>query len=193
MTTPQQFTKQAGFLRESSGSTNIEKTLLKALKVLKLFNIPHFVCGGFAVQEHGYPRFTVDVNIIVPDVQFACEKLSLNGFKATPGSKMTVTDRDTKVEIDVLPGGGKVGSGPVSVPMPTRVSEKPQILSLHELISLKLSSYMGSPINRAQDYADAIKLIQANRTAREFNVDVSVRELYLAVWDGIQKSVNDSM
>lgn len=52
MTTPQQFTKQAAFLRESSGSTNIEKTLLKALKVLKLFNIPHFVCGGFAVQEH---------------------------------------------------------------------------------------------------------------------------------------------
>lgn len=106
---------------------------------------------------------------------------------------MTVTDRDTKVEIDVLPGGGKVGPGPVSFPMPTRVSEKPQILDLQELISLKLSSYMGSPINRAQDYADAIKLIQANRTEREFNVDVSVRELYLAVWDGIQKSVNDSM
>ena len=76
-----QFHEEAEFLRESSGSTNIEKTLLKALKVLKLFNIPHYVCGGFAVQEHGYPRFTVDVDIIVPDVEFAVEKLSLNGFK----------------------------------------------------------------------------------------------------------------
>src|SRR5712691_6084403 len=101
-----QFREQAAFLRESSGSTNIEKALLKALKVLKLFNIPHYVCGGFAVQEHGYPRYTVDVDIIVPDVQYAREKLSMNGFKANPGFNMTVTDRETKVEIDLLPGGG---------------------------------------------------------------------------------------
>src|SRR5580704_15383120 len=105
MKTFAQFREQAAFLRESSGSTNIEKTLLKALKVLKLFNIPHYVCGGFAVHEHGYPRFTVDVDIIVPDVEFAHEKLSMNGFKANHGSKMTVTDRDTKVEVNLLPGG----------------------------------------------------------------------------------------
>src|SRR6266536_5082481 len=98
MKTFEQFTKQAEFLRESSGSTNIEKTLLKALKVLKLFHIPHYVCGGFAVQEHGYPRFTIDVDIIVPDVQYAHEKLSMNGFRENPGSKMTVTDRETRVE-----------------------------------------------------------------------------------------------
>ena len=72
-----QFHEQAEFLREASGSTNIEQTLLKALKVFRLFNIPHFVCGGFAVQEWGYPRFTVDVDLIVPDVEFAIEKLSI--------------------------------------------------------------------------------------------------------------------
>jgi hypothetical protein len=179
------FSKQAEFLRESSGSTNIEKALLKALKVLKLFNIPHTVCGGFAVQEHGYPRFTVDVDIIVPDVQFARQKLAMNGFKANPGSQMTVTDRETKVEIDVRPGGGKVGPGPVSFPMPTKVSEEPQILTLDNLISLKLSSYMGSPIDRAQDYADAIKLIQVNQPPRDFGIDVAVRELYQTLWDQI--------
>ena len=172
-------------MRESSGSTNIEKTLLKALKVLKLFNIPHYVCDGFAVQEHGYPRFTIDVNIIVPNVEFAREKLAMNGFKANPGSKMTVTDRETKVEIDVLPGGGKVGPGPVGFPMPTKVSDKPQILALHDLLSVKLSSYIGSPIDRAQDYADAIKLIQVNRPSREFGVDATVRELYHTLWDRI--------
>jgi hypothetical protein len=61
-------------LRESSGSTDIQRTLLKALKVLKLFNIPHYVCGGYAVQER-YARFTVGVGIIVPDVGWAFEKL----------------------------------------------------------------------------------------------------------------------
>jgi hypothetical protein len=182
-----QFREQAEFLRESSGSTNIEKTLLKALKVLKLFNIPHYVCDGFAVQEHGYPRFTEDVDIIVPDVRAAREKLSMNGFKSNPGSRVTLTDRETKVEIDVLPGGGKVGPGPVHFPMPTTVSDKPQILPLHELISLKLSSYMGSPIDRAQDYADAIKLIQVNHPPREFGVDPNVRDLYRTVWDQIHQ------
>src|SRR5205085_7533459 len=103
-----QFREQALFLRESSGSTNIEKTLLKALKVLKLFNIPHYVCGGFAVQERGYPRFTVDVDIIVPDVAFATEKLSMNGFRHNPGSKI-------KVEVHLLPGGQKVDPGPLTL------------------------------------------------------------------------------
>lgn len=92
MNTVAQFHERAEFLRESSGS-NIEKTLLKAVKVLALFRIPHYICGGFAVQEHGYPRFTVDVDIIVPDVDFAREKLGLNGFKENPGSKMPVTGR----------------------------------------------------------------------------------------------------
>ena len=35
---------------------SIETTLLKALKVLKLCDIPHNLSGGFAVQEYGYPR-----------------------------------------------------------------------------------------------------------------------------------------
>src|SRR5580698_7795539 len=70
-----QFHEQAEFLRESSGSTNIEKTLLKAVKVLAFFHIPYYVCRGFAVQEHGYPRFTVDVDIIVLDVQLAQDNL----------------------------------------------------------------------------------------------------------------------
>src|SRR5215831_4919522 len=106
MKTFAQFRQEAVFLRESSGSTNIEKTLLKALRVLKLFGIPHYVCGGFAVQERGYPRFTVDVDIIVPDVAFAIEKLSLNGFSENHGPSMTVMDRETRVEVGLLPGGG---------------------------------------------------------------------------------------
>jgi hypothetical protein len=178
-----QFREQAEFLRESSGSTNIEKTLLKALKVFKLFNIPHYVCGGFAVQERGYPRFTVDVDIIVPDVELAKEKLAMNGFKANPGSRMTVTDRDTKVEVDLLPGGNKVDPGPLNLPMPTQVSDQPQVLTLESLISSKLSTYIGRGIQRAQDYADVVKLIGANDLPRDYDVDTKVQELYQKLWD----------
>lgn len=170
-------------MRESSGSTNIEKTLRKALKVLKLFNIPHYVCGGFAVQEHGYPRFTVDADIIVPDVDFAREKLAMNGFKENAGSKMTVTDRETKVEVDLLPGGEKVDPGPLTLPMPTHISDEPQILTLDRLISAKLSTYIGRGIDRAQDYADVVKLIQANHLPRDYAVDPRVGASYQSIWD----------
>jgi len=183
MKTSLQFHEQAEFLRESSGSSNIEKTLNKAVNVLALFHIPHYVCDGFAVQEHGYPRFTVDVDIIVPDVQLAREKLCMNGFKENPGSQMTVTDRETKVEVDLLPAGSKVDPGPLTLPMPTRVSSEPQILTLQNLISSKLSTYMGRGIQRAQDYADVVKLIEANRLPKDYDVDVRVRDLYHKLWD----------
>lgn len=179
------FRQQAEFLRESSGSTNIEKTLLKALKVLRLFKIPHYVCGGFAVQERGYPRFTVDVGVIVPDVAFAVEKLSMNGFKQNRGSKMTVTDRETKIEVGLLPGGKKVDSGPLALPMPVLVSDQPQILPLEQLISAKLSTYMGRGIERSQDQADVVKHIQANDLPSDYGIDPKVSEEYRRIWDGL--------
>jgi hypothetical protein len=129
----------------------------------------------------------VDVDIIVPDVEFAIEKLSLNGFKQNPGSKMTVTDRETKVEVDLLPGGKKVDPGPLTLPMPTEVSETPQILSLEKLISAKLSTYMGRGIDRSQDYADVVKLVQANHLPRDFGVDPKVVEEYQKIWDALHR------
>ena len=179
------FREQAEFLRESSGS-NIEKTLLKAVKVLALFQIPHYVCGGFAVQEHGYPRSTVDVDIIVPDVVLAREKLCMNGFKENAGSKMTVTDRETMVEVDLLPAGSKLDPGPLTFPVPTEVSDSPQILTLESLISSKLSTYVGRGIHRAKDFSDVVELIQANGLPREFPVASEVVDIYQQTWDALQ-------
>jgi hypothetical protein len=188
MSTALHFHQQAVFLRESSGSTDLEKTLAKALKVFQLFEIPHFVCGGFAVQEHGYPRFTIDVDIIVPDVALAREKLSMNGFQENRGSLMTVTDRETRVEVDLWTGGGKVDSGPLALPMPTEVSPQPQFLSLEALLSAKLSTYMDRGIQRAQDYADVVKLMTVNRMPREFRVEGAVRALYEKLWDELHRA-----
>jgi len=64
----------------------------------------------------------------------------MNGFKANPGSRMTLTDRETKVEVDLMPGGNPF--------MPTHVSDEPQILTLEKLLSSKLSTYIGRGIDR---------------------------------------------
>jgi hypothetical protein len=135
------------------------------------------------VAIHGF----VVVDIIVPDVGFAIEKLSLNGFKQNTGSKMTVTDRKTEVEVDLLPGGKRVDPGPLTLPMPTQVSDEPQILSLEQLISAKLSTYMGCGIARSQDYADVVKLVQVNDVPRDFSVEPEIQHEYHKIWDELHR------
>ena len=158
----------------------------KAVRVLAEAGIPSLVVGGYAVQERGYARFTSDVDIVVPVVAAAREVLSLNGFRQNPGSSMTVTNRVSKVEVDLLPGGGSVGPGPLKLPMPIIITTEPTIADLRTLIEIKLSSYLGSPLSRLRDLADVIELIKRNQLEREFELDQAVRSVYLATWDGLE-------
>ena len=179
------FREKAVFLRKVSGSTDIEKTMRKAVRALATRGVPSLVVGGYAVQEHGYPRFTEDVDLVVPDVATARGWLSISGFKENVGSSMTVTDWVTEVGVHLLPGGGSVGPGPLKLPMPQSVSSTPNIADLKTLIEIKLSSYIGSPISRAKDMADVVELIKVNEPARELSVNPAVRDEYLRLWDGL--------
>ena len=80
--------------------------------------------------------------------------------------------------------------GPLALPRPVFVSEDPQILTLEKLISSKLSTYIGRGIQRAQDYADVVKLTQLNQLPREFSVDAQVQERYRQTWDEIHNSLS---
>lgn len=173
--------KKAAFLRKASGS-EIERTMRKAVTTLGQGGIPALVVGGFAVQEHGYPRFTTDVDLVVPDVALAREYLSIRGFKPNPGSSMTLTDRETKVEVDLLPAGGSVGPGPLSLPKVDGLSAGTvNIVDLKTLIETKLSSSIGSK-GRMKDGADVQELIKANNLKQDYQVDSAVQEAYTSIW-----------
>jgi hypothetical protein len=58
----------AYILRETTGTNHVAETLRRAVECLAHWDIPHWVVGGLAVQEHGYYRVTIDVDIVVPDV-----------------------------------------------------------------------------------------------------------------------------
>jgi hypothetical protein len=81
--------------------------------------------------------------------------------------------------------GKKIDPGPLTFPMPIHVSEKPQILALEELISARLSTYIGMGVYRAQDYADVVDLVKANHTSRDLGVAPKIRDQYQAIWDGL--------
>jgi hypothetical protein len=177
-------------LREQTGTTGVEQTARAAIATLADHNIPHLLVGGLAVQEHGYRRVTLDVDLVVPDILEALEFLTANltgPFVRVPKCEDRVRDQRNGVFVDLLPAGKVLRAGcRVPFPNPTTVSEQPQIISLEQLISLKLDSWVNNPTQRLKDKADVVELIKARQLPRGLTISPAVRELYLETWDALQ-------
>ncbi len=180
----------AYLLRENTGTTGLEQTARAAAEALAHFGIAHLVVGGLAVQEHGYPRLTLDVDLVVSDVLEAVEFLTANlsgPFARVPGCEDRVVDRRNQVKIDLLPAGRVLRHGcKVPFPQPAEVSDKPQIVKLEDLISLKLDSWSVTPTIRHKDKSDVIELIKHRHLPRDLAVASAVKTLYLDTWDALQ-------
>ena len=182
--------QDAYLLRENTGTSGVLQTARAAVSKLADFDIPHLVVGGIAVQEHGYPRVTIDVDLVVPDVLEAVEFLTadLSGpFFRVPDCDDRVEDRRTGVKIDLLLAGQVLKTGcKIAFPEPTKASDTLQIVTLEQLVSLKLDSWAGSPLRRHKDRTDVIELIERRRLPRDLAVEEAVRALYTETWDGLK-------
>jgi hypothetical protein len=212
--------EQARLIRECT-PLDIVRGLDNALAVLHAAHIPHFVYGGFAVQEHGYARVSFDIDLIVPDVTAAKSALLAHGFtvdappppKGVPlrpcPMKATVYDKATGCPIDLFPGGQKLSpDSPLPLPMPSRVSKHPQILTLEALLEAKLSCYVAyaAEMNVAhlrhygrpwvprvpRTYppspdADLVEILKARLPPRSLadDLDPAVRALFFQIYDGL--------
>jgi len=177
-------------LRENTGTTGVERTARAAAETLAEHDIPHLIVGGVAVQEHGYPRVTLDVDMVVPDVLEAVEFLTadLTGpFVRVKGHQDRVKDTRTEVFVDLLPAGKVVKHGcKVPFPEPDKVAGRPQIVGLEQLISLKLDSWQNSPNRRLRDKTDVIELITRRQLPRGLDVASAVRGIYRDTWDALK-------
>ncbi len=184
-------TPGAHVLRENTGTSGLERTLRSAVEILAHHEVPHLVVGDLAVQEHGYFRVTLDCDIVVPDVIEAVEWLTagLPGpFVRVPGCEDSAKDNRNGVLINLLPAGRVLKSGcEVPFPVPRAVRDQPQFASLEELISLKLDSWLNSPVQRLKDKADVVELIQARRLPRELAVHEAVRVCYQETWGALAR------
>jgi hypothetical protein len=182
--------RDAYVLRENTGTSGVVQTAQAAVTALADHDIPHLIVGGIAVQEHGYPRVTIDVDIVVPDVLEAVEFLTadLSGpFARVAGCEDRVEDRRNGVFVDLLPAGRVLKRGcKVPFPHPAKTTEKLQIVKLEELISLKLDSWANSPSKRLRDKADVTELILRGKLPRALAVAAVVLPLYLETWDALQ-------
>jgi hypothetical protein len=181
---------EAYLLRENTGTTGLVQTARTAVFTLAGFDIPHLIVGGLAVQEHGYPRLTTDVDIVVPDVLDAMELLTANlsgPLVRVTGFENRVKDSRNGVVIDLLPAGRVLKRGcRVPFPQPFAVTEHLQIIGLEGLVSLKLDSWSNTPLKRLQDKTDVIQLITRRQLPRDLAVAAVVRTLYTEIWDALQ-------
>jgi hypothetical protein len=181
---------EAYYLREATGTSAVAETARTVAAVLAQFDIAHLIAGGLAVQEHGYPRVTTDVDVIVPDVLEALEfgTTDVSGHLArVPTFQDRLKDKRNGVIIDLLPAGRvlKVGCH-VPFPAPKFASEHLQFVTLEQLISLKLDSWVNSPVRRLRDKTDVVELIIRRKLSRNLAVHQAVRGLYVETWDAIQ-------
>ncbi len=125
--------------------------------------------GGWAVWRHGYVgRVTQDIDIALPAdrIDEFLRAAAVAGFDVLPvqpGRWPKVLHRDTGIEVDILPEGGRPGTAtkpaPTTIPHPSRMGAAGSVLryiSLPYLIELKLAA------GRARDESDIVELIRAN-------------------------------
>lgn len=176
---------EAAELWDATGMT-VPETAQRATAILNQAGIPTLVGGGLAVQIHGYSRLTVDAKIIVPDILAAQRLLLEHGYSASLRALSGVIDPHSKVRVALLPGGGCLTSRcPVAFPMPTEAAHV--FLSLPDLISVKLGSFVASPARRTKDKADVVELIIRNNLSRDIEgIHPAVQDLYFETWDAIE-------
>jgi len=184
-----------GAARFFMGDSDVQRALERLVGTLEAQQIPYAIVGAMALNEFGYRRVTVDVDVLLTPAGLAALKAASLGrgyVEKFPGSR-GLRDTENRVDIDVLLTGGYPGDGkpkPVSFPDPAKVAvrgARVALLPLPTLIELKLASGMSAP-HRLKDLADVIELIRAASLPSNLAdaLDPSVRDKYLELWTAAQ-------
>jgi hypothetical protein len=187
--------KEAGLYFDADNA--VHKALRKITEKLERLGVPYALAGAMAMYFHGYPRFTVDVDLVVGAQDLARIHEALDGLGYLPVVRGGKALRDTElgVKIDFLRSGEYPGDGkpkPVAFPHPQECSvvlDGFACLALPKLIELKLASGISSR-DRLKDLADVQEMIKHLDLPRDLSgrLDPFVRGKYLELWDGVDRN-----
>lgn len=190
-------------LREMSAHfdhTNaVYRTLQRLIQRLDKARIPYALIGAIALNQHGYLRATVDIDIVMTreGLQKFREEFVGRGYRpAFEGARKTFRDTDTQVRIEVVTTGDYPGDGkpkPVSFPDPMDaiVVNHIRVVSLEKLIELKLASGL-STADRLKDLADVQEMIRTLSLPFDLaaRLDGSVRAEYEHLWRTVNTAID---
>lgn len=177
------------------GRSDAQQALARLAAVLEDTGIPYAIVGAMALNEWGYRRVTVDVDVLLtPDgLRRLKERVLGRGYvEKFPGSR-GLRDTVADVDVDVVLAGEFPGDGkpkPVAFPDPAEVAvrgEHVALLPLAKLVELKLASGTSAP-HRLKDLADILELVRAAALPRELGheLDPSVQAKYDELWQAAQ-------
>lgn len=174
---------------------DVHRALAKIARLLDEANIAYALVGALALNEYGYQRVTVDVDLLMTREGLTAFKeryLGRGYVDKFPGSK-GMRDTENAVTIDIVIAGDYPGDGkpkPVKFPDPEGVAVRGDgiaLLPLPRLVELKLASGMSAP-HRLKDLADVLELVRAAQLSQDLarELDSSVRDKYLELWQAAQ-------
>lgn len=183
-------------LRFFRGEGMMNQTLKQLAADLDARQISYAVIGAVALNQHGYQRFTSDIDILLTLAgleRFRAELVGRGYCLADAGATRKFRATAENVPIEVITSGEFPSDGrekAVSFPDPASVAieiDGVKTVSLEKLVELKLASGMTS-LNRLRDLADVQDLIRILNLNAEFadKIDASVRDKYRELWEGVQ-------
>jgi hypothetical protein len=173
---------------------SVFRSLDRITRRLDDLGVPYAVVGGMALFQHGFRRFTEDVDLLVTRDGLKVIHENLVGLGYVPpfsGSK-NLRDADTGVRIEFLVTGDFPGDGqpkPVAFPDPSEASELiggVRCLKLNTLIELKLTSGMAPW--RLKDLGDVQQMIRTLDLPLDLAEQLNpfVQESYRQMWRQVQ-------
>ncbi len=159
------------------------------------------VGGGWAVWRHGYiGRVTQDVDIALPAARIDdfLQAAGVSGFEqlSQPAGRWPkLRHRETGIEVDILPEGGRPGTAsnpaPTTIPHPESMGAVRGMLkymTLQVLIELKLAA------GRLRDEADVLELARENqhRIDEIRNHLASIHPRYAGRFESILEQLDDA-
>ncbi len=173
------------------GQGAVQRAMGRIAQRLDELGVAYAIVGGMALFQHGFRRFTEDVDILVTPESLLLihEQLAGRGYLAPFAGSRNLRDTEWGVRIEFLITGGFPGDGkpkPVAFPDPAKVAvelDGRKYLSLVSLIELKLASGMTNT-HRLKDLADVQELTKSLHLPIEFadQLDPYVRERFRELW-----------
>jgi hypothetical protein len=182
-------------LRFFAGEGMVNNTLRRIAKDLDSKDIDYTVIGAVALNQHGYRRFTEDIDLLLTKegLKKFHEELVGRGYRPAFEGATRMFRTVEGVSVEVVTTGEYPGDGhpkPVQFPDPKDVTveiDGLKTISLEKLIELKLASGTSSP-DRLKDLADVQELIKLKELPSEFALalDASVRDKFSELHQAIQ-------
>ncbi len=182
-------------LRFFKGEGMLNDALGKLAADLDANGIDYVIIGAIALNQHGFPRLTIDIDILMTAAGLEKFRETLLGLGYRPAfegarKKFQITRENVPLEVITTgeyPGDGKPKSVVFPEPKDFAVNiDGVKTITLEKLIELKLASGISAP-HRLKDLADVQELIKIKHLDNTYaeNLDPYVREKFIELADAV--------